>query len=122
MTNFYNINKQIINSAYEYPCIYEDIYIFNMDENQLLISYEPSFMQNTNGIVIGIDSRFTNFYIIDKDNIIIKSLKINWINDCSESVVELETNSFNYKNYLFITLLIVTLVIIVLLKLKRRSK
>lgn len=83
MVNFYNIDNEIVERAYEYPCIYNDIYIFNLKEGELLISYDPSFMQNSNGLLVGIDSRFKEFYVINRDRIIVKTLNLEWINNCN---------------------------------------
>jgi len=95
MANFYNTNGDLINIAYEYPCVYEDIYILGLEEGEVLVSYSPSFMQNSNGLIIGIDSRFTHFYIVQSNESIIKSLRLNWINDCTEDI-QLQVNKINH--------------------------
>jgi uncharacterized Fe-S cluster-containing radical SAM superfamily protein len=82
MVNFYNIDNEIVDTAYEYPCIYNDIYILNLKEGELLISYDPSFMQNSNGLLVGIDSRFKEFYVINRNQVIVKRLSLQWINNC----------------------------------------
>jgi hypothetical protein len=86
MANFYNARHTQVNTAYEYPCLNEDIYIFGLKKGEILVSYNPSFMQNTNGLIIGIDSRFTRFYIINQTESIVKSLNLNWITDCTEKI------------------------------------
>jgi len=86
MANFYNSTGILIDKAYEYPCIYEDIYILGLKEGEILISYNPSFMQNANGILIGVDSRFSHFYIVNRNESIVKSLRLNWVTDCTEEI------------------------------------
>lgn len=120
MANFYNADNIIIDTVFEYPCLYEDIYILGLNEGEVLISYNPQFMQNTNGMVIGIDSRFTQFYIVKSDNSILKSLKLNWRSDCSN----ISNSSVKTNNYvpLFGISVVFTLILIAFVFLKRRRK
>lgn len=123
MANFTNSQDLIIDSAYEYPCIYEDIYISGLNENNLLISYDPSFMQNANGMVIGIDSRFTNFYIIDKNQNILKSLELKWLNNCTiNEQLESQKNDNQFFYIIFGLFLVNILIIVVLNKMKRGTR
>lgn len=119
MANFYNSNGDLINKAYEYPCIYEDIYIIGLEEGEVLVSYNPGFMQNSNGLVIGIDSRFTHFYIVQSNESIIKSLHLNWIKNCTEEI-QLHINEINYFP-LIITGIGIVCVIICLLAIWRKK-
>jgi len=113
MVNFYNIDNEIVDTAYEYPCIYNDIYILNLKEEELLVSYDPSFMQNSNGLLVGIDSRFKDFYVINRDQIIIKRLSLQWINDCefNSSITEYKDPNNNTSLYLGASILILVLFI-----------
>lgn len=106
MVNFYNIDNEIVDTAYEYPCIYNDIYILNLKEGELLVSYDPSFMQNSNGLLVGIDSRFKEFYVINRDQIIIERLSLQWINDCDSFNTITEYKDSNNHIYLYLGALI----------------
>jgi len=120
MVNFYNIENEVVDIAYEYPCIYNDIYIFNLKEGELLISYDPSFMQNSNGLLVGIDSRFKEFYVIDRNQVIIKELNLQWIDNCNliNDIDELNESD----NYIFIYLGVSILISVLFIKLKRKKK
>lgn len=123
MINFTNSQNLIIDSAYEYPCVYEDIYISGLNENNLLVSYHPSFMQNSNGMVIGIDSRFTNFYVIDQDQNVLKKLELKWIDNCeTNSPTESQKNDNHYFNLLYGSILTILIIIFVIQKIKRGSR
>jgi len=119
MANFYNSENTIVDTGFEYPCKSEDIYILGLKEGEVLISYNPQFMQNTNGQIIGIDSRFTHFYIMKSNKSIVKSLELNWINDCS-SIPIIPIKTQNYYPIIGISILGV-LVLIIYFQLKRRK-
>lgn len=120
MANFYNLNNKIIDTAYEYPCIYDDIYILNLKEGELLISYSPSFMQNTNGLLVGIDSRFNEFYVINRDKIIVKTLNLQWSNDCNATSQAIEVHTTN--NYYILYLGALVLISVLFIKYIRGKK
>lgn len=119
MANFYNSENTIINTGFEYPCLSEDIYILGLKEGEVLVSYNPQFMQNTNGLIIGIDSRFTHFYIVKNNKSMVKSLRLNWINDCS-TILNIPIKTPNYYPIIGISI-IGTLVLIIYFQLKRRK-
>lgn len=123
MINFKNSQNLIIDSAYEYPCVYEDIYISGLNENNLLISYSPSFMQNSDGMVIGIDSRFTNFYVIDQEQNVLEKLELKWINNCElNSTIETQKNNNHYFYLLYGSILTILIIIFVIKKIKRGNR
>lgn len=113
MVNFYNIDNEIIETAYEYPCIFNDIYIFNLKKGELLISYDPSFMQNTNGLLVGIDSRFKEFYVINKDKVIVKTLNLNWVNNCDLNYEKVKINEIKIDMFLYLGAFILFSVLII---------
>lgn len=113
MVNFYNIDNEIIETAYEYPCIFSDIYIFNLKKGELLISYDPSFMQNTNGLLVGIDSRFKEFYVINKDKVIVKTLNLNWVNNCDLNYEKVKINEIEIDIFLYLGAFILFSVLII---------
>jgi len=119
MANFHNIDDDLIDKAFEYPCVYEDIYILGLKEGEVLISYNPSFMQNTNGMLIGIDSRFTHFYVVNSIGNIIKNLQLNWETECLIDD-KLPINSVNYVPIIISGIGLVCIIICLLIK--RRKK
>lgn len=119
MANFTDQNQIITNTAYEFPCEYNDIYIDGLKEGEILVSYNPYLLQNSNGLVIGIDSRFSRFYVMDKNRIIIKELDLTWINSCDTKI---NTHIHQYtKNSSFLILLIM-LIFIFIINIIRRKK
>lgn len=63
-------------------CTSNDAYIFGLKEGQVLVHLDPAFMQRDNGLLVGIDPRFKNFYIVDQDHRVVQKLNIEW-NECN---------------------------------------
>ncbi len=120
MINFYNSENDIINTAYEFPCEFIDVYIKGLKEGEILVSYNPSLLQNSNGLVIGIDSRFKKFYVLNKEKSIIKQLDLDWVSDCTtlQNVTKKMHVSKNYS-YSYLLIIIVLVLIINLIRSKK---
>jgi len=119
MANFYNKLDEITNIAYEYPCENDELVLKGLKEGELLISYNPSYIQNSNGTLVGIDSRFTKFYILNNKKKVINTLELTWKNDCDAITLNEQTVIKNNYNLL---ILIVSIITIMIIKILRRKK
>lgn len=119
MVNIYNQLNEITNIAYEYPCENDELILKGLKEGELLISYNPRYIQNSNGTLVGIDSRFTKFYILNSKKEVINTLELTWKNDCETITINDQIEiSHNYN--LFI--LIISIISIMIIKILRRKK
>jgi len=119
MVNIYNQLNEITNIAYEYPCENDELILKGLKEGELLISYNPRYIQNSNGTLVGIDSRFTKFYILNSKKEVINTLELTWKNDCETITINDQIEiSHNYN--LFI--LIISIITIMIVKILRRKK
>ncbi|HCT63155.1 MAG TPA: hypothetical protein DIC19_03545 [Erysipelotrichaceae bacterium] len=62
-------------------CVFNEPYISGLEVGQVLVHLDPAFMQKDNGLMVGVDHRFTSFYVINQDHLIIDKLNITW-NNC----------------------------------------
>lgn len=62
-------------------CGFDEIYLHNLSDGELLVSYQPFYIQNSDGKLAGIDSHFDTLYIV-KDNQIMKTFNMTWHSDC----------------------------------------
>lgn len=87
--SFVNNLHQPLTNFLLFPCETEDIYLESLETGEMLVSYQPFMILNTNGIVIGLNDSFHQFYHLDKDKHILKIIELNWISDCqiTEEVV-----------------------------------
>jgi|GEM_PF-3028531 len=123
MANFYNSNNETTNIAYEFPCLSEDITLNGLKEGELLVSYNPDYIQNSNGLLIGIDSRFIKFYHLNSEKKVVKTLELNWINNCESDLLELHVIQEIRNDYsmLLFFLLIFLLLIIKIIRRKNEN-
>ena len=119
MTNIYNQLNKITNIAYEYPCENDELILKGLKEGELFISYNPNYIQNSNGVLVGIDSRFTKFYILNSKKEVIDTLELTWRNDCEEIIVNEQVEIKHDYNLL---MLIITIITIMIIKILRRKK
>lgn len=67
----YNINS----------CGFDEVYLNNLKEGELLVSYQPFYIQNSDGKLAGIDGHFNTLYIV-KDSQVLKTFNMTWHSDC----------------------------------------
>lgn len=118
---YFHINDRD-QSEVEIICPYNDLFITGLKSDQSIVHQNPSFMQRDNGLVIGVDQRFTVFYVVDKNMQILKKLHIEW-SDCKEEFNESNTLQSSEPNGIplgFISISLI-LVLIPLIWLKRRK-
>lgn len=89
-----NQNQEETTSFTYGNCGFSRVFLNGLKEGELLVSQNPFLIQNTNGIIAGIDQRFTTFNIL-KDNQIIDTIQVNWSDGCvsENSLNLLSTNS-----------------------------
>ena len=63
-------------------CGSDRVYLNGLDNDTLLVSQDPVYIQNTNGMLVGIDERFTRFDVI-RDGEVLTTLTLNWKTDCA---------------------------------------
>ncbi len=80
---FFHINDSIQTPTYQ-VCTSNEVYIFGMEQGQILIHIDPAYMQKDNGLLVGINERFSHFYIINQERIIVNELTLDW-RDCGTS-------------------------------------
>jgi hypothetical protein len=65
-------------------CGLSQVYISGLKDGELLVSDVPFYIQNSNGILAGIDQRFTTFKLI-KNEEVLNTIQLNWKGDCIEN-------------------------------------
>ena len=118
MVKFYNSQNIEIEFSYDYPCNTDELSISGLKEGELLVSYNPSYIQNSNGLLVGIDSRFTDFYVLNEEKLIIQNRKLNWITNCNISVQE--TSELHHNNSILITFIIIILILTIITITRRK--
>jgi hypothetical protein len=83
-----NQNSEETTSFNYGSCGVSRVYINGLKEGELLVSEDPFYIQNTNGVLAGIDQRFTSFKLV-KDEKVINTIQLNWKNNCVETTSEL---------------------------------
>jgi len=69
-------------------CGYSQVYLSGLKEGELLISDVPFYIQNTNGVLAGIDQRFTSFKLV-RDDVVMDTIQLSWKGNCVENKGEL---------------------------------
>lgn len=75
-------------------CGFDRVYINNLQPNDRLVSYSPYYVHSGNGLVAGIDERFTHFDIL-REGQTIQTLTLNWNATCD---TETEASPQIYAN------------------------
>ena len=115
-----------VNDPYRTPithlCTLNDVYLSGLQKNQVLLHLEPAFMQKDNGLMVGVDQRFTNFYIVDQDHLIVDRLNIEW-KDCIKSSTE-ATFTADSKNDIRLPIYFLSIVflLIIMIMMKRVAR
>ena len=116
MANFYNSQNIVTNIVYEFPCKEDKLILKGLKKGELLISYNPSYIQNSNGEV-SIDSRFTKFYILNEEKSIINTLELKWINNCE--MIKIEDTNLTKNDYSLLNFILVIIIISIIEILRR---
>lgn len=66
-------------------CGYSRVYLSGLKEGESIISEDPFLIQNVNGVIAGIDERFTSLKLV-KNQEVIQTIRLNWTNSCQETV------------------------------------
>lgn len=83
---YFHINDPNQTPTHQF-CTFNEPYLFGLEAGQVLVHLEPTFMQKDNGLLVGVDQRFTNFYVINQEHLIIDRLNITW-NECLSSKID----------------------------------
>ncbi len=83
-----NQNSEETTSFNYGSCGISRVYLNGLKEGELLVSDDPFYIQNTNGVLAGIDQRFTTFNLV-KDEKVMTTIQLNWRSNCVETSSEL---------------------------------
>jgi hypothetical protein len=93
-------------------CGFSRVYLNGLKEGESVISDNPFLIQNVNGIIAGIDQRFSTLKHV-RNQEVIETVHLNWTNSCSETAnTALSISAFRQRNlvdYLGIPTLLVIL-------------
>jgi len=89
----------ILNFTY-FPCEMEDIYVDSLKEGEMLVSYQPYMIINTNGLVVGLNESFKQFYYLDQNKNLLTIQELVWNDDCSAEIQTTQRQISNESNTL----------------------
>lgn len=69
----------------EIACIYKDIFVVGLSEEDLIYSNDPFYIQTSNGQMVGLNHQFTRFYVLDAQRHLKQTLHITWDQEGCES-------------------------------------
>lgn len=122
MPYFSRIDRQPLNVFFGGTCGLDRVYINQLDPQDLLVSHSPYYVHSGNGILVGVDERFTHFSVIRNGNNLY-NLTLVWKTDCEHVIVEsppqVHTNGPNNLP-IPVILMIVSLMYLALLRRIRR--
>ena len=105
-------------------CTNNELHVFGLRSDQVILHIDPSFMQRDNGLMVGIDSRFKHFYIVNQNHVIEDELEIEW-RDCMQSDYQVQINEIDKEEPakpLFVISFIVLLLFLYVIKRGIRCK
>lgn len=101
-------------------CGSERIYLNGLASGDILVSRSPYVIYNSNGLLAGLDDRFTRFEVVRQGSIV-KTLTLDWKTDCSSTSTQLTSLTSGVSNLpIPIVLMIVSLVYLAILRRIRR--
>ncbi len=62
-------------------CGFSRVYLSGLQEGEVVYSEDPFLIQNTNGVIVGLDQRFTVLKHA-KNNIVLDSVELKWKDSC----------------------------------------
>lgn len=92
---FFNASGQTISTIPIFPCVSEEIFVMGLKEGEKLVSHTPFIIFNDNGLAVGLDSSFKQFYHLDSkgENLNIINLTFNDACQEIEKAFEIENGS-----------------------------
>jgi hypothetical protein len=76
-------------TSFQYgSCGNSQVYLNGLKEGESLVSEYPFYIQNSNGILAGIDQRFTSFKLM-KNSEVLSTVQLSWSNNCGNESTEL---------------------------------
>lgn len=78
----------------------EDIYVDSLKEGEMLVSYQPYMIINTNGLVVGLNESFKQFYYLDQNKNLLTIQELVWNDDCSAEIQTTQRQISNESNTL----------------------
>ena len=65
-------------------CGFSRVYLSGLKEGESVISEDPFLIQNVNGIIAGLDQRFSTLKHV-RNQEVIETVHLNWTNSCQET-------------------------------------
>lgn len=122
MPYFSRVDQQPISVFLGGSCGFDRVYINQLDHQDLLVSHSPYYVHSGNGVLAGVDERFTHFTVV-RHGESLHNLSISWRTDCDgvfgESPPQVSTNGPGHLP-IPVILMIVSLVYLALLRRIRR--
>jgi hypothetical protein len=76
-------------TSFQYgSCGNSQVYLNGLKEGEVLVSEYPFYIQNSNGVLAGVDQRFTTFKLV-KNTEVISTVQLSWSNNCVNKTSEL---------------------------------
>lgn len=72
------------------PCQYDAVYLADLKTGEYIISDNPYYFQDQNGLMNGINETYTSFKLYNSKNEVVTQLSVHWETECKleSSVVE----------------------------------
>lgn len=67
-------------------CKKEIVRVQGLGDGDYLMSEDPYYFQDENGYLIGLDNSFNELIIMNEQDEVIQTIKIDWITQCSNSI------------------------------------
>lgn len=80
--SFRDQTNQLIENFVLFPCEMPEVFVQDLKEGEQLISYDPFIIFNQNGLAVGFNESFTQFYHLDVLGRTRSILNINWTVEC----------------------------------------
>ncbi|PKM63928.1 MAG: hypothetical protein CVU96_05400 [Firmicutes bacterium HGW-Firmicutes-20] len=115
---FHNGNNQPTTTFNRNECLFEDVFVSNLEEGSYLISDIPYFFSASNGHM-SISSQMKSFKHIDSSHNLIETVSIIFITECPDqknSVIEKGSRREYFDIGLFLLMFMIVLSILVIYK------
>jgi len=79
---FHNGDLQPTNIFYQYPCTQQSVHILGLKKGSYLFSSTPYYLQKQDGVMIGINDTFYEFFHYDSNHQLINTHYLFFISNC----------------------------------------
>lgn len=118
---YFHVNDQNQTPTYKF-CMLNEPHITGLERGEVLVHLDPAFMQIDNGLLVGVDQRFKNFYIINENHVIVSKLSIEWvecITNASSGLTESKPSQDIKIPFIWISLISLFIFILIIKRMKQ---